>query len=302
MSYHSKFDLRTKVVVRQSTERSEWEELVRLANAENWNETISDHEVYFNFDPKGIFVALVDGKPVGFTAAINWSDDFAVGGLSIVNKQYRGRGIGHALWEERLKHVGDRNFMIFSAPNRIEANKRLGFTAEICRFQMMSGKVNKAKYLSRTENDYNVIVPYEEGHFDGVLAYDNLIHYINPRDRFLRLWFAHKNKSRVAVAMAADQVVGYGCIYPTYEGYRIGPLYADSGDIAAGLLRELLDTIPEPQPTITMAVFSDSAGFKLAKELNLSCQTPYETAMCRREIQFRTDKIYAVFDTQLTFV
>jgi hypothetical protein len=58
-------DLGTKTVIRQSTERSEWEELLRLSNELNWNDTIIDYQVYFKLDPEGVIVALLDGKPVG---------------------------------------------------------------------------------------------------------------------------------------------------------------------------------------------------------------------------------------------
>ncbi|XP_064619818.1 holothin acyltransferase-like [Lineus longissimus] len=295
-------DLKTEVVVRQSTERAEWEELLRLTNEENWNYTISDFEVYFRCDPEGVFVALIDGKPVGFTVAINWSDEIAVGGLSIVNKRYRGQGIGKALWSERIKHIGDRSFMLFSVQNRVEANMRLGFKVELCRMHIMCGKVNKKTIsVSRAGIDHHCIVHFKEGHFDRILAYDNLIHYIKPREAFLRLWFA-KDEARVAVAMTGDRVVGYGCIYPTSEGYIIGPLYADAGDIAADLLGRLLETVPEPEPEISMFVFNDNAGFQLAKELNMSFRSQNDAAMCTKKIRYKTDQIYATFGPSLTFV
>jgi hypothetical protein len=163
----------------------------------------------------------------------------------------------------------------------------------------MSGKVNKATLVTPICKHH--IVPYDEGLFGRIFTYDNLVQHIKPREEFLRLWF-DKDQARTAVAMAGDRVLGYGCIYPTYIGYRIGPLYADSEDIAANLVQALLEVVPEPEPTITMSVLNDHAGFKLAKELNLVFRSSNETAMCARDIQFRMDRVYAVCGLTSTFV
>jgi hypothetical protein len=65
-------DLGSKVVVRASTDPAEWEEMVRLTNVEGWNESFTDMEVFFKCYPGCLFVALLDGKPVGrYISGIN---------------------------------------------------------------------------------------------------------------------------------------------------------------------------------------------------------------------------------------
>jgi len=61
-----------------------------------------------------------------------------------------------------------------------------------------------------------------------------------------------KNGDTVMAALdkEAGKVVGYGIIRPCEKGYRIGPLYADTGEQAKNLTLKLLKTLTEQQEEV----------------------------------------------------
>ena len=68
------------------------------AAAEGWNPGLDDAAAFFAADPQGFFIAENDGEPIAAISVVNHSERFAFLGLYLCLRNWRGRGIGYALW------------------------------------------------------------------------------------------------------------------------------------------------------------------------------------------------------------
>jgi len=74
-------------------------EAMRLKDAAGWNQTAADWARFLSASPEGCFAAEYRGDVIGTSATIVYEGRFAWIGMVIVDKQYRGQGIGTALLE-----------------------------------------------------------------------------------------------------------------------------------------------------------------------------------------------------------
>jgi hypothetical protein len=63
------------------------------------------------------------------------------------------------------------------------------------------------------------------------------------RDRMLAVWLA-MNPGIVSRCPDTGAVNGYGCVRPADVGYRVGPLFADTPEVARHVLQALLRAVP----------------------------------------------------------
>ena len=94
---------------------------------EGWNPGIEDAEAFFAADPGGFFVADHDGTPVAAISVVNHSDSFAFLGLYICHPDWRGTGLGFALWTHAIAHAGGRTIGLDGVPAQQDNYARSGF-------------------------------------------------------------------------------------------------------------------------------------------------------------------------------
>src|ERR1700722_9787614 len=76
--------------------------------SEGWNIGKHDHDVFFATDPEGFFVGELDGRPIGSISGVAYNEEFGFIGLYIVQKEFRGKGYGLAIFNEAMKYLGSR--------------------------------------------------------------------------------------------------------------------------------------------------------------------------------------------------
>ena len=84
-------------------------EAMRLKDLAGWNQTAADWERFLFAGPEGCFVAKRKGRVVGTSATIVYQGRFAWIGMVIVDRQFRGQGIGTALLERAIQYLDSRN-------------------------------------------------------------------------------------------------------------------------------------------------------------------------------------------------
>ena len=104
-------------------------------------------------------------------------------------------------------------------------------------------------------------------------AYDRQC-YPADRAEFVARWVSAPYHTALT-AVRDGQVCGYGVIRPAREGYRIGPLFADSTDDAAALF-DALATSVEGAAVMLDVPEPNLAALSLAKSRGL--ETVFETA------------------------
>ncbi|MEZ4718390.1 MAG: GNAT family N-acetyltransferase [Caldilineaceae bacterium] len=213
--------------------RAEVDELVAWAAAEGWNPGLHDAGAFWATDPDAFIAAEVDGALVGGGAITSYAGDFGFMGFFIVRPEYRGRGLGNALWHARRArllarlHPGatiglDGVFDMqayYAKGGFVFSHRNMRFRAEI------------PPQPDGADDAAPGIVPLADVPWDELVAYDRTC-FPAARPAFLRAWLALPDALALALP-ARRRLRGYGVIRRCGGGCKIGPLFAD-GAAAAG--------------------------------------------------------------------
>ncbi len=198
------------------------------AAREGWNPGGQDAELFYAADPQGFFVGLEQGEPVATISAVTYGDRYAFIGLFIVRPDRRGDGIGPLLAEAALAHCGERTIGIDGVLAKVRNYRTYGFVLAH----------RNARYAGDgTAAPASVCEPLAAFDEEEVMAYDRR-HFLFPRDTFLRGWL--QQPQALALGVRHDgHLAGYGVVRKCRVGYKLGPLFADTPDIAATLCMAL---------------------------------------------------------------
>ncbi len=217
-----------KYDVRPAT-RKELETAIEWAAKEGWNPGLHDADAFYAMDPHGYLMGFIDDEPVASLSAVSYGPDFGFLGFYIVKPEHRGKGYGWAIWQEAMKYLATQNVGLDGVLAQQENYKKSGFTLAYrnIRYEGTGGK--KAKRPS-------FIVPLSEVPFGKLLIYDRQMF---PADRkpFLQLWL--KQPESLALGyMKGGKLMGYGMVRKCRTGFKVGPLFADTPNIADELFQQ----------------------------------------------------------------
>lgn len=205
--------------------------VVTWAEQEGWNPGLHDAKCFFNTDPKGFFIGKLDGKPIAAGSAVVYDESFAFFGFYIVQKKFRKSGFGLALTKRLHDYIGSRNMGMDGLPAMVNKYEKLGYAIAH----------QNVRYIGQGPIPLNtsiIVSPLSSIHFKDICAYDRL-HFPAVREKFLKCWINQAPGFGYAVVQNS-KLVGYGYIRPSVEGFRIGPLFADSLDIADAIFTNLV--------------------------------------------------------------
>ncbi len=213
--------------------RAEVDLATAWALAEGWNPGLWDADSFYAADPEGFLIAEANGSPVGCVSCVNYDDAFCFIGFFIVRPEHRGKGYGMTLWRAAMARVGKRIAGLDGVVAQQDNYRKSGFVFAY----------NNIRYeCEGRSRDYADLVPLAEIHMDALVAYDARFFPVQRRT-FLEQWTVMPD----AVGFAARHggaLVGYGLIRRCRSGWKIGPLFADSPDVADRLYRALAAQAP----------------------------------------------------------
>jgi hypothetical protein len=90
------------------------------------------------------------------------------------------------------------------------------------------------------------IVPLSALPFDTVSQYDRAF-FADQRSGFLRAWLSQQGSTALG-AIGPQGLAGYGVLRPCQQGYKLGPLFADTPALAEDLFNALLAKAPAGSP------------------------------------------------------
>ncbi|RFB89949.1 GNAT family N-acetyltransferase [Rhizobium leguminosarum bv. trifolii] len=216
----------------RSMRPGELELVLEWARQEGWNPGLDDSLAFLEADPSGFFVGAIGEVPVGSISVVKYGESFAFLGLYIVHPDFRGKGYGKAIWEAGISSVGDRTIGLDGVAAQQDNYRKAGF--EPAYSTTRYGGVATTLPVSAL-----VAHPVMDSRLEGLQRYDSAI-FPQPRDGFLVAWCTARKGRRSAVVRKSGKIRGYGTIRRCYEGYKIGPLFANDADSAAALLAELI--------------------------------------------------------------
>lgn len=205
---------------------------VDWARQEGWNPGLHDAECFYQTDPHGFFAGKLNNQIIAVGSAVIYDEHFAFCGFYIVDEKYRAQGYGMQLTEARLAYIGNRNAGIDGVLEMTDNYARIGY-----RFAH-----NNARYALEnrrlTPRAMDYLVDLKTISFEQLANYDRR-HFPAPRANFLVNWI--KQDQALALAYVEEgQLQGYGVIRKCFEGYKIGPLFADTPAIATDLFEQLV--------------------------------------------------------------
>jgi len=219
--------------------RSEVDELVEWAAREGWNPGLHDAGIFWATDSEAFLAAEVDGDLIGGGAITSYDREFGFMGFFIVRPEFRGRGLGNALWHARLKRLIARLNPgatigldgVFTMQDYY-AKGGFVFSHRNMRFRTEIGKPPVEAPVEDGE-----IVPLDAVPFDRVLAYDRTC-FPAARPTFLKAWISQPDALALGCRRGGT-LVGYGVARHCREGCKIGPLFADDAGVAESLYSKL---------------------------------------------------------------
>jgi GNAT superfamily N-acetyltransferase len=253
----------SELVLRAMT-RAELDTLVQWAADEGWNPGLHDAQIFWDTDPEGFVAAELCGELIGGGSIVSYAGRFGFMGFFIVRPDHRSRGLGRRLW----RHRRDRLIARLQPPAVIGMDgvfamqpfyARGGFA--LCNRDLRFEGVGAASPPSESLVELSTVPFAEVAHYDAA-------HFPAPRERFLRAWISQPG-SRALAAVQDGALRGYGVIRPCRTGYKIGPLFAATGDLAEALFRGLGD-LAAGEPVFLDVPENNPQAMALARRHGLS--------------------------------
>ncbi len=210
-----------------------------------------DVSIYRHTDRQGLWVGSLNGRPIGCIAGVRYNAAYGFIGLFLVIPTERGNGYGIELWKHALKHLNDLPCIgLEAALNRVEDYSSWGFSGSspTTRWQCI-GKDELVPENIPKEAPFEDLMILQDDQIpsDVVQAYD-ANREASPRPHFLADWLNHPAGKVLALVDSNGLCHGFGrirpCLLRAGEGWRIGPLLADSPQLAEYLLQLLLQRHP----------------------------------------------------------
>lgn len=215
-------------------------QMLDWAADEGWNPGLGDAWAFRAADPGGFFVALRDGAPVAAISVVNHSDSFAFLGLYLCRPDWRGQGIGLALWTHALAHAGGRTVGLDGVAQQQANYARSGFAPAGATLRM-EGAVDwpgAGVAPDRTR----------------IAALDRAATGV-ARPAFLGAWCKDTATRRTVMLRSGGFATGRAC----RDGCKVGPVVAPDAASALTLIaaasngfdqRRVIVDVPDTQPAL----------------------------------------------------
>lgn len=247
--------------------RKELDIVVDWAASEGWNPGLYDADCFYNSDSEGFLLGLYKGEPVAAISAVKYGASFGFLGFYIVTPQYRGRGFGLAIWNAAIKYLDGRNIGLDGVVDQQENYKKSGFNLAY----------RNIRYEGRGSGEQSKderIVPLSTIPFETIASYDRT-HFPDKRESFIKCWTKQPESTALAIKQEGS-LAGYGVIRLCRSGCKIGPLFANTPELAEHLFLALKATTKQDTPVYIDTPEPNRAAISLAERNGM--KVVFETA------------------------
>jgi GNAT superfamily N-acetyltransferase len=235
----------------RALEESELATLLEWAAQEGWNPG-DERDAFWATDPQAYLGMHDDGELVAGLAIVDYGGRLGNMGLFIVRPDHRGRGLGRRLWYEGRDRLLER--LDPGAPIAIDAVKAMEDFYADSGFRTVHDQ-HRMLVRSRREECPSAVRRIR-GPLGSVPDLDTRC-FGAPRPLFLAAWLGQAD--HMAFAHVEERLRGFGVLRPCRTGYKVGPLFADSADVADGLFRAMAAEVP-----MGSEIFVDVPGVNVA--------------------------------------
>ncbi|MBF7729579.1 GNAT family N-acetyltransferase [Pseudomonas sp. N040] len=215
--------------------RDELQIAMDWAQAEGWNPGLDDAAAFYAADPAGFLIGKLGTQPVATISAVKYGAAFGFIGLYIAQPSYRGQGYGLQLWDKALAYLRGRNVGLDGVLAQQDNYRKSGF--RLAHRNIRFAGLAKPAVATPTPAVSLASLALDELH-----RYDRQF-FPEQRQRFLERWISQPNAHALGIVDNA-RLVGYGVIRACHSGYKIGPLNAQSPELASELFDALAARVP----------------------------------------------------------
>lgn len=203
---------------------------------EGWNPGLNDVKCFYAADNHGFFAGKLDEQIIAVASAIVYDERFAFCGCYIVKPEYRHQGYGIQLTKARLNYVGDRITGLDGVLEMVKEYEKIGYKPM---YNNIRYALNRPVQVAPNAN----IKPIGPNILMKVMAYDRN-YFPAVRTDFLNCWL-QPDSGKALVYLSNDEIYGYTVIHKCFTGYKIGPLFAESAEIAEALFLQAINGLEE---------------------------------------------------------
>ena len=271
---------------------------VGWAADEGWNPGLYDAECFYAADPNGFLIGLLAGEPIASLSVVKYGTDFGFLGFYIVRPEFRGRGYGLRIWQAGLDYLKGRNVGLDGVVEQQHNYVRSGFTLAHRNIRYEGRGAEYASFENKESVNEDVsLVDLADLSVEQIIEYDRSI-FLGQRSAFISCWVrspAHK----VLGVMQDQKLAGYGVLRPCQQGYKIGPLFADSPQFADSLFLALRAQVDSNSPFYLDVPSTNAAAIALAKAHQMT--SVFETARMynRKAPPLPLSRIYGITTFEL---
>lgn len=247
--------------------RDEADIAIEWAKKEGWNPGLNDAECYYSADPNGFFIGHLEGEPISTISAVSYGNSFGFMGFYIVKPEFRGKGYGIQIWNAGLKYLEGRNIGLDGVVEQQQNYEKSGF-------KLAYRNIRYKGICAVNPFDSSEIVNLTELPYESVESYDRSF-FPADRSRFIKCWINQADSHALGI-IRNDKLAGYGVIRQCYEGYKIGPLFADSPGVAESLFMALQSKAKPSEPIFMDIPEVNQDALFLVEQNNM--QVVFETA------------------------
>lgn len=238
------------------------------AAEEGWNPGVDDGMPFLASDPEGFFVGECEGEPVSCISAVRYGEGYGFIGFYICHPDWRGKGYGKPIWDHGMAYLQGRTIGLDAVLAQEATYRSSGFESDY--HTIRHGGLSMAEQPSDPR-----VAMLGQGILPTVLAYDRPF-VPAVRDAFLASWCSPMAKGRRGFVFVENgELRGYGVIRQCREGFKIGPLFADTPEVADTLFRALAGQVRGQMVWLDVPE-CNAAAMALAETYELSPE--FETA------------------------
>ncbi|QPB83276.1 GNAT family N-acetyltransferase [Pseudoalteromonas rubra] len=232
------------------------------AAQEGWNPGLEDAHCYYQADPQGFLIGLLNDEPVAVISAVKYGSSFGFIGFYIVKPEYRGQGLGLKIWQAAMARLDGCNIGLDGVVEQQENYKKSGFNFAYSnrRYQGISHRL-----ACRGAAD---LVALDS------LPSEMIKQFLMPffpvqRNDFWHAWLGQNNAFSVGVIVSGE-LQGAGVIRQCQEGYKIAPLFAKNASQAVAIIGALSAKVADDSAVYLDVPTCNSEALALVEKLNMT--------------------------------
>lgn len=261
------------------------------AASEGWNPGEDDAPSYYAADPGGYLGCYLDNQLVSMVSAVRYGSTFGFLGFYICHPEFRGQGLGALMWGEAMRLLEGRTIGLDGVVEQQDNYAKSGFRL-VHKNMRYCGEPDIAMPMDQR------ISIIGKGILPSLIEYDRN-YFPEERVSFLEKWLEPMNPMRRGIYLVEDGMIkGYGVIRAARDGFRIGPMVAETPEGADLLFRALAGSAKGQMVNIDLPLPNEHA-VELAERYDLSPVFATARMYKGQDPNLPLDKIYSFASYEL---